>query len=538
MINNEIQGNYNTTIQHIHDSSIEITLILSKSHQYQDLLEQLESQQDLLALTPKDNVEKRLKISRKINDLENLIEQFKRDVLTLAQTFGHLKINTERLRRAKEFFDEGELNEARFVLEVELDQMNVEQERLLARREEFEADVLPKLNHNSEEFLVLALTKQFDYENPNRFVETCDCFERSIKSFVSENNLIKYGIFLLEHNETDKARKYLEQHLTEFSNKLSFRMLAYSINVVALVYFKQKEYDKALSKWQEALEIDRKLVEDCCGSPEHLHHFAIVLNNLGALHNAQGDFDKALDEFEEVINIYRKLIEEAEIQSYKGDLALVISNMGIVYETKGEYDEALCKFEEAKSIYQQLAIEDGQKYEPEIAGILIHIGHIYLRKGKDHKALYVQERALEIYRQTAVKNPHALLPNVARSLACSAIVREFLNEYEKALLEYEEALNIYREFAKRDSITFLPEVTKVLTFLANYFQESVPQQEKSIEFAIEAITIIIPIAETIPSTHRDYIYALNILIRWGLTDEEIEQRIDEIKSKTEDIFAA
>lgn len=104
-------------LQNIKDSKINITQILGKSYQYKDLLERLNEQQEIFDLIPENNTEKRLKISGKINELKSLIEQFKQDVLSLAATFEKIEINTERLKRAKEFFDRGELSEARSVLE-------------------------------------------------------------------------------------------------------------------------------------------------------------------------------------------------------------------------------------------------------------------------------------------------------------------------------------------------------------------------------------------------------------------------------------
>jgi len=76
------------------------------------------------------------------------------------------------VRRAKEFFEKGEFGEARAVLETELEQMQDEQRRLLVKREDYEADTLPKLRSNAEQFFILALLTQLDYANPKWFSDS------------------------------------------------------------------------------------------------------------------------------------------------------------------------------------------------------------------------------------------------------------------------------------------------------------------------------------------------------------------------------
>ena len=109
-----------------------------------------------------EETEERLAISKKINGLKDQIKQFKQDVLRFAEQFNQIEINTERLKQAKEFFDKGEIGEARAILEDDLEQMQDEHNRLLQEREKFEKGILPKLKNNSNEFFILALSKQTD----------------------------------------------------------------------------------------------------------------------------------------------------------------------------------------------------------------------------------------------------------------------------------------------------------------------------------------------------------------------------------------
>ena len=107
-------GSGNLAFADIHDS--EFNIFIGKNYQYNELLDQLRTQEKLLTLTPETEEAERLGISRKIVQLKSFIDQFKRDVLGLAEQFNRIPINTERLQRAKEFFDKGDFAEARAVL--------------------------------------------------------------------------------------------------------------------------------------------------------------------------------------------------------------------------------------------------------------------------------------------------------------------------------------------------------------------------------------------------------------------------------------
>jgi tetratricopeptide (TPR) repeat protein len=445
-MSNSIQqaGVGNLAFQDIHGSSIEVTQILGKSYDYQELLERLGEQKELLSLTPEEKTERRLKISSKVNELEDRIEQFKRDVLTLAKTFERVDINTERLRRAKEFFDKGALGEARAVLEVGRNQMLDEQTRLLAERKEYETEVLPKLKHNSEEFLVLALTKRLDYTNPRRYAETCENFERSISSFATHDNLFQYAEFLRIHNQFSKAERYYEQILEQFASKCSPRNLATTLNSLGIVYGEQNDYGKALQAYEEALAIRRKLAAD---NPQaYLPTVAETLNNLGNVYRKQNDAGKALQAYEEALAISRKLAAENP-QAYLPDVARTLNNLGIVYDEQNDYGKALQAYEEALAIRRKLAADNPQAYLPDVAATLNNLGVVYGRLNDYGKALQAYEEALAISRKLAADNPQAYLPTVAETLNNLGVMYDEQNDAGKALQAYEEALAISRKLA-------------------------------------------------------------------------------------------
>ncbi|HEX8248129.1 MAG TPA: tetratricopeptide repeat-containing protein, partial [Pyrinomonadaceae bacterium] len=121
---------------------------------------------------------------------------------------------------------------------------------------------------------------------------------------------------------------------------------------------------------------------------------------------------------------------------------------------------------------------------------------------------------------------------VAMTLNNLAILHRKQNEYEKASKEYEEALEIRRNLYEQMPNVYAPYLANTLKNLAVFYQKSLPQREKSLEYVTEAVILLRPIVEAVPFTQKYMQNALNILRKWDLSDEEIERLIEEKMKET------
>lgn len=542
--------------QDIHDSNF--TLFIGKSYDYNELLEQLRLLEEHFALIPEDNTEKRLATSAKIGEQKDKIKGFKRDVLNLAETFSKLEINTERLKRAKEFFDKGEFGEARAGLADELENMQGEQSHLLSQKDRYEKEVLPKLVNNSEEFLILALTTQTDYSNPNRFEESCKYFRSSIQSSANKSNIFNFAYFLQEHNQFLNAEKYYSRYLKDFSTDLSEGERATTLNNLALLHNNQADYEKSATEYEEALKIRRRLVD--ANPTLHLPDLAMLLNNLANLDKNQNNFKKASQGYQEALKIYRILATDNS-DIYMSGVAMTQNNLGILHTDQNRYAEALVEFEEALKIYRRLAEIKPNLYLPGVASTLHNLANLYKAENSHEKGLKEYEEALEIrrklangnpniylpavamtlnglaglhwengvldktsvlikealkiYRQLGETHPRVYLPDIAMALNNLAILNRYENNYTEALRRYKEALDIRRELAEANPNVHLPDLAATLINLSVFHQVSVPEREKSIAFATEALEILTPLVEKIPYLQRHIDVTIAILQDWG-----------------------
>jgi len=569
--NFHIQGDGNIGIQNVgENANVSVMQILVKSFEYNDLLDQINTKQKLFDRTPENETEERLQLSADINRLKQTFEQFKRDVTALAETFNKLEINTDRLKRAKEFFIQGAIGEARAVLEIELEQMQDEQTHLLKQKEHYETEVLPNLINNSEEFYLLAMSTQADYENPNRFQDTCKYFEDSIKSHPTKFNVFNYAKFLQEHNFFKEASEYYSIFLKSFSTEIQEDDYATTLNNLAVLHSDQNRDDEALREYEEALAIYRKLAET--NPHTFLPFVAMTLNNLAVLHRAQNRHDEALSEYEEALTIRRKLAEtnpntylpyvattlnnlanlhsdqnrddealneyeealtirrklaETNPNTYLPDVAMTLNNLAILHKDQNRYDEALREYEEALAIYRKLAETNPNTFLPFVAMTLNNLANLHSAQNRDDEALHEYEEALAIRRKLAETNPHTYLSDVATTLNNLANLHQVQNRYDEALRKFEEALAIRRRLAETNPHTYLPDVAMTLINLSIYFQECVIEREKSLEFVMEAMLIVLPIVEKVPYTQKYKETAMAVLRDWDLGDEEISQMIAE-----------
>jgi tetratricopeptide (TPR) repeat protein len=98
-------------------------------------------------------------------------------------------------------------------------------------------------------------------------------------------------------------------------------------------------------------------------------------------------------------------------------------------------------------------------------------------------------------------------------------------EYEKALECYEGALDIRMTAARINPSVYLPEASCTLSNLAFYFHTYVPNREKSIEYALDTIAVLLPIVEDVPFTQQYLQTAIGVAKRWGLSAKDIDRLI-------------
>ena len=264
-------------------------------------------EQDLKDI-PLDKIESRLNKSKILEEKRRQLQDFKREVLRLAETFSKIEINTERLKQAKQLFIQGKYREADAILKEE--ELSHDQEQLLSAKEgkQREWDEINKqLLSNANEFLIKAQITATNLNNPERFQEACHFYEQSIRSYTYFDNLFEYAYFLQQHNQHNEAERYYQEAMKRFGSELDAPTRAMALNNLGNSQFDKNEFEDALKSYKEALDIRRKLAQ---ANPQtYLPYVAMTLNNLGNLQSGKNEFEDALKSYREALEVYRELAQ-------------------------------------------------------------------------------------------------------------------------------------------------------------------------------------------------------------------------------------
>jgi tetratricopeptide (TPR) repeat protein len=349
-----------------------------KFPEYEQLLDEIGNLEQDLKDIPLDKTVSRLNKSKKLEEKRKQLQDFKQEVLRLAGTFSKIEINTERLKKAQQYFTQGKFREADAILKAE--ELSHDQEHLLNAKEGKSRE-LEELNKqllgNANEFLIKAQITATNFNNPNRFHDAYRFYEQSIRSYTYFDNLFEYAFFLQRHNQHNEAERYYQEVMDKFGREMDTVTRAATLNNLGLLQSDKNEFEDALRSYREALEICGKLAQ---ANPQtYLPYVATTLNNLGSLQYKKNELEDALKSYREALEIRRKLAQ-ANPQTYLPYIAMTLNNLGVLQEIKNEFKDALKSYKEALEIYRKLAQANPQTYLPYVATTLNNLGPLQYNK--------------------------------------------------------------------------------------------------------------------------------------------------------------
>ncbi len=238
-----------------------IVHIYSNLDEYKELVARLETLQQMKAWVitrieegPKDEDHRHLHgLNNEIDIIKGRIESLKETVTRLSEMFDTIEINSERRKRAKEYFGQGKLDEAEAVLkeeEIDNDRRSLKQQ--LQKHLGKVALINRELENLAGEYLIKAQIQQTKYDDPDRFGRTCELFEKALDTARIFDVLWQYADFLQNFSEFDKAEELLEEalkalnDLAENDSETHLSKVAKTLHSLAVVHLKKQEFDAAV----------------------------------------------------------------------------------------------------------------------------------------------------------------------------------------------------------------------------------------------------------------------------------------------------
>lgn len=486
-----------------------------KSAEYKELTDRIsELKEDIKEIS---NSDRRLIKQQKLTELTAQLEKFKEDVTRIYETFTKIEVNTEKLRLAKELFENGQIREADAILKAE--ELLDDQEKLLGELQKGEDKIRTtkeKLKNNANEFLVKAQTTAALFNQSDWFDKSADYYKRSIQSFEGLDNLFGFASFLLK-NKVREAGTYFERCLSYAiaeEDKLTVN------NSLGNFYSDIGENEKAEAAYIAAVNIARQLAKVDTQTWETF--LASALSNLGGLYIQKSDIPKAEIYLKEAYQI-RKRLFEADLMKHGNDFARILNNLGALCLSKSDFENAEKYILETLNIQERLAETNSEFYTPQIALSLVNLSVIYISKKDFNQAISFSLKGIEIQERLAKANPYLYLQELVDSYQKIAIFyKSDTQNEEKWLLKALEGLKLLGQINPQLKLPLLAEFQ---IFLGEQYSKK-KDMDKAERMFLDEIDTYKNLANKYPSAFNpdvsyklikmsDFYYALNDVEKEG-----------------------
>ncbi|WP_081431317.1 HEAT repeat domain-containing protein [Moorena bouillonii] len=226
------------------------------------------------------------------------------------------------------------------------------------------------------------------------------------------------GEQLLESKRFDEALSCYQEALQLYRKLGDQAEIASTLTTIGNVFQGLEHYDQALSSYQEAVAISEQINNQVSQ--------ASALGVLGETYLSLGDYQQAIDYLEQAFIIVHK------IGDAKGE-ALLLANLGNSYQYLGQYLRGIDYFQQALRIQREIGDRKGE------AASLTSLGNAY-------RALAQYQRGIEYFQQ-ALAIQDGIGDSYGKVDSLSSLGRLFysLKQYEQSIAAYDTAIKIYQE---------------------------------------------------------------------------------------------
>jgi len=252
------------------------------------------------------------------------------------------------------------------------------------------------------------------------------CSDQEKTSREEVPNLLETSIDYFNRGKAYADKSQYDRAISDFNEAIEIDpMYAEAYNNRAIAYIAKGQFDQAFSDFNKAIEINPQYAE------AYLYR--------GGLYDHKGEYDRAISDFNKAIEINPRYVEAYSNRGYacakKGEYDQAISdctkaieidpqhaaaylNRGLAYDDKDQYDQAISDYNKAIELNSTL----GEAY--------LNRGVAYLAKGQYDKAISDCNKAIEIY------------PQHAAAYLNRGLAYDYKGEYDQAISDYTKAIEI------------------------------------------------------------------------------------------------
>lgn len=330
--------------------------------------------------------------------------------------------------------------------------------------------------YNIESIPILMEYANFLYEQRN-FEKAIDWYNQILKRntspFITANiNNILGSIYFIKE-EYSKAEELYYSAIDTYDSIIPKDYYLYSpskaetlINL-AILYKSTRNFNEALSPFNEALEINREF--SSIYPDKYLSSYAINLMNLASLHNELRNDSISVDYYLEAIMLFDSLSQFKQ-DEYKSHKATSLNNLGLIYYKNQKYQEAIEAMNASCTLYEQLSMDYPKQYLLQLTTIKLNLASISKETVDLSKAEKLYLDVIDIYYSLVDINPIENLSQISYTQNLLGLLYSGIGEYEKAQNILKEALRIRKELAEKDIDNNLAKVAEIQNNLGSVFE--------------------------------------------------------------------
>ena len=266
------------------------------------------------------------------------------------------------------------------------------------------------------------------------------------------------GEQLVESKQFDEALSYYQEALQLYRKLGDQAEIASTLITIGNVFQGLEHYDQALSSYQEALTISEQI-------NNHVSQ-ASALGGLGETYLSLGDYQQAIDYLQAGLTI------QQQIGDANGE-AFLLANLGNSYQSLGHYQLGIDYFQRALKIQREIGDHKGE------AASLTSLGNNYQSLGQYPRGIDYFQRALRIQREIGDRKDEAA------SLSSLGSAYRALAQYQRSIGYFQQALAIQDgigdSYGKVDSLSSLGRVFYSL----KQYEQSIASYDTAIEISQE-----------------------------------------------------
>lgn len=481
----------NISVRDVYNSKINITQYLNKSAEYNQLNKSLKDLQNVLQWIPEDKTRERMKASKDIEQQKKSIEQFKVDVLRLAETLDSIELSTDRLKQAKVYFENGQFKEVVAILDTEDLDKDLKDIEDKERKGKMLLETAQKDRKTvADHWLVIAQSTALIYTDRKRIEKTIKAYEKSINAKEDERNCIKYADFLNGHHRIKEAKDLYYKGLLHVEDKNDIRALAI-LSKLGILEADDKEFEKSLSAVENAIALivkspQEKLTGLYDSFPDILECLVLLNHYLASVANTsiKERLHKQTDQF--IKQVDASILTDKKYFGKNRELfAKVLMNLGRYYMSISDTKSSMLYFNKAIALLEA-APESGDVSDI-LAESYTFSGQNYLASNPG-EAISIFKKALTMYTGLEETNPsrYLLYSGFCQRLLAMAYIRN--GDIQNSVSAYSVAIDIYEKYAANEPDTFQYHLAEMYAGLsAAYRQNNDP--ENSIDKLLRAAVI-------------------------------------------------